>query len=339
MLQNWQNLTRSQLQMLFCRIKPTSSRYLCDFSFKHSFTNDEVRKILNTVNSSSLEELSRFSIAKSRVEKIIGWRSENGKFRELDCLLELDDFGGKILQKFCQSILKEDKKDQISKQKITRMVVPKLSEEARENIESCCSVQIGVDSVSWCRMTLQDEKSPTLVTHWHQRKFNTKNCHVLDLVEMILEVNEMIPDCDAFVLESPVNRPPSLSTSKTQITVNIEQSQILAMITLILSQRENSGVFFLRSYLAARLFGTLVGSERVSSGSTVTHLLENTLPQSTSEDPRGRIICPEDVLTRYRSVDGSDREFMARSLMLSLGFLKLCLIQCPASLAAVNKPK
>uniref|UniRef100_A0A1B0EXZ7 Uncharacterized protein n=1 Tax=Phlebotomus papatasi TaxID=29031 RepID=A0A1B0EXZ7_PHLPP len=275
---------------------------------------------------------------------------KHGQFSSLNEILELDDFGVKVLEKFCQSIVQDSSeagggREAAAVQKTSQILTPKLTEEKRNKVRSLCSVQVGIDSVSWCRMELQDEEDPSIVTHWQYFSLNSKKSHLSDLTQMIMHVNQLIPDTDAFVLETPITRQASPAVNATQIAVNVRQSQIIAMMTLILSLRSqdfNPCVFFLKTYLAARLFGTLVGKERTSSLNTVSQILasgtSNEAPDKKSEiAPKGKIITDPDVLAKYQAADGVQKEYMGRCLMLGVCCLRLSLLKCPTSLSIVNR--
>ncbi|XP_055693085.1 uncharacterized protein LOC129795653 [Lutzomyia longipalpis] len=341
-----QNIFTNHLKVLSCRISMGMCRYYCDFGFKHTYTEDQVRNILKIINSSSQEELARYSIAKFRLQKITSWKQQHGQFESLNEILNLDDFGVKVLDKLCQSIVKDTGKSGVeipTAKKSSQILTPKLSEERRMQIKSLCSVQIGTDSVSWCRLELQDAPSPTLVTHWQYFPLNSKRSHLADLTQRILHVNQMIPSCDAFVLETPITRPTSQSASAVQISVNVQHSQLIAMISVILAQRMQDFdpcVFFIRKYLDARLFGTLVGQERISSLDVVTRILAigNVLNETSNEgDSKAIVQAFPDILTKYNTSEGAEKEYMGRSLMLATCFLRLCILKCPKSLAIVNR--
>lgn len=292
----------------------------------------------------------RYSIAKFRLQRILGWKQQHGQFSSLNEILELDDFGVKILEKFCQSIVQDSSeaggsRESSAVQKTSQILTPKLTVEKRNKVRSLCSVQVGIDSVSWCRVELQEKEDPSVVTHWQYFSLNSKKSHLNDLTQMIMHVNQLIPESDAFVLETPITRQASPAVNATQIAVNVRQSQIIAMMTLILSLRSqdfNSCVFFLKTYLAARLFGTLIGKERTSSLNIVSQILasgtSNEAVDKKSEiAPKGKIISHPDVLAKYQAADGVQKEYMGRCLMLGVCFLRLSLLKCPTSLSIVNR--
>ncbi|XP_059622608.1 uncharacterized protein LOC132265843 [Phlebotomus argentipes] len=286
---------------------------------------------------------SRYAIAKYRLQRIIGWKRRYGKFSSLNEILELDDFGEKILQRFCSSIVQDagqtGKIDVSTVKKSSQILTPKLMEDKRSAIKSCCAVQVGIDSVSWCRLEIQDDETPSLVTHWQFFPLNCKKSHLVDLSSMIEHVNQIIPESDAFVMENPVAKQGSPNVNTTQIAVSVQQSQVIAMMTLILSLRKedhHTCVFFVKNYVPARLFGTLVGQERTSSLHVVSELVSSR-NQSTSVPPKGSITALPGVLANYELADGAEKEYLGRCLMLSVSFLRLCLLKCPVSIAIANR--
>lgn len=79
-----------------------------DLGFKNHYSAIENDKILNAINQRSLQDMRNFNISQLRLDRIIQRREKFGEFRSVEDLLEVEGFGIKILEKFCNSILKAD---------------------------------------------------------------------------------------------------------------------------------------------------------------------------------------------------------------------------------------
>lgn len=71
------------------------------------FTTDEELKILNTINSSSAEELNKYDIKEKDLSKLLLYREKNGKFDTFDDLLLTQNISP--FMKLCKSILKSER--------------------------------------------------------------------------------------------------------------------------------------------------------------------------------------------------------------------------------------
>lgn len=81
-----------------------------DLGFRNHYSPNENEKILSAINQCSPLEMKNFNIAQFRLSKIIQRRENFGEFKSVEELLEIEGFGIKILEKFCDSILKTDLK-------------------------------------------------------------------------------------------------------------------------------------------------------------------------------------------------------------------------------------
>jgi len=106
-------------------------------------------------------------------------------------------------------------------------------------------------------------------------------------------------------------------------------------------------VFFLRSQLPARLFGVLVGAERVSAQTVVLDILSEAQKNSTTESDRGNqtanIYTPinvrRDLVDSYLKRTSVEKESLCSSLLLTIAFMDLVMHQNPCSLKTVSVKK
>lgn len=106
-------------------------------------------------------------------------------------------------------------------------------------------------------------------------------------------------------------------------------------------------VFFLRSQLPARLFGILVGAERVSAQAVVLDILCGAQKNSTTEpsdrnltsDVYTPIRVDKNLTEAYLMRTSVEKESLCWGLLLTLAFMDLIMHQNPQSLRAINSRK
>jgi hypothetical protein len=106
-------------------------------------------------------------------------------------------------------------------------------------------------------------------------------------------------------------------------------------------------VFFLRSQLPARLFGILVGAERVSAQTVVLDILSEAQKNSTTESARrnqtANIYTPinvrQDLMDSYLKRTSIEKESLCSGLLLTIAFMDLVMHQNPYSMKTVNIKK
>lgn len=106
-------------------------------------------------------------------------------------------------------------------------------------------------------------------------------------------------------------------------------------------------VFFLRSQLPARLFGVLVGAERVSAQTVVLEILSEAQKNSTTESARrnqtANIYTPinvsQDLIDSYLKRTSIEKESLCSGLLLTIAFIDLVMHQNPYSMKTVNIKK
>lgn len=83
-----------------------------------------------------------------------------------------------------------------------------------------------------------------------------------------------------------------------------------------------------------RLYGTLVGNERVSTERTVTMLL-NELKERSPKNSHAYV--PEDLQEMFRSQKDLQKDMLGHCLLLSLTFMDLCIYKNQEKVAKLNK--
>ncbi|EDV97282.1 GH16761 [Drosophila grimshawi] len=321
------------------------------------YTEDQQNRILDAINENSAEQLLNYDITKARVSKLNNWKARNGPLRQLDDILYVEGFGLKAATKFYKSLLEPASSRQNSNknQKAARtapFITPPLDEQQRQGIQSSVGVRIGVTSVSWARLELPDTKyAPCVLSHWQHHEVNDKKLHLVELVRRCLYVAHQIPEADCYVLENPqMAQASSNPGSIDQQNVNIQKAQFTAMLSYALMARSIPGetktsLFYLRRFLTARLFNHLVGTERVSSEDTILGMMRtyyNMEEQSVEEDKEQINLCkevqfPSDLRSMYSRMERYQREMLSQAFLLNLAFVRLVLLQDPASIECVSR--
>ena len=133
------------------------------------------------------------------------------------------------------------------------------------------SIHLSMTGITWARFALQRKESngslqvfqmeSVGVTGWGHYLFSEadqkKAMHITDLLQVVLECDARMPEANIYVLESPPNAMKSRSKpTVNQINIKAEQSQLVGLMTAILSKRSNSAekphVFFMTRNLSAR---------------------------------------------------------------------------------------
>jgi transcription elongation factor, mitochondrial len=306
---------------------------------------------------------SSFAISKSRIKKIEAWKSKHGGFKDLNEMLDLDSFGVKVLEKFCHSIVKDEKIAAPKSKSIKRVTAQSLSPAMTSSagVDSCVSLFVAVNTVAWARFQLA-KGQPTAVTDWNYFKLDDKKLTLADLVQMVLLLDKKIPAADVYVFETPLVAQQTAPNSPVQININVQKSQLIATLATILAKRgtesmDTSGglepqqtVFFLKHYLPSRLFRILVGSERVSNETVVSQLLRTHYNVKDSVEPKNNadlqreLDVPGELRNYYAKLGNPDsgdfnREYMGQALLIGLTFIRLCVLGCSDSLAIIENRK
>ena len=152
-------------------------------------------------------------------------------------------------------------------------------------------------------------------------------------------MHNLLPTGDAYIFEDVQTSNQPAQQQITSLSVQLQRSQLSAMMLAILDTtgdpngnpcepRNNHRVHYLRSRTPARLFRTLVGSERVSAQATVMDILgrgSNSVtpvhytPITVEQGLR-------EMFERKRSVE---KEKLCHALLLTMAFMDLVVFQTP----------
>lgn len=281
---------------------------------------------------------SRYDISQNRVKKIYDYRTKKSKFQQLEDCLQLDGFGEKILDKFYDSIL--GNKVKRVERRLASVVSPKLLDEFRTTIRTCCALNVSVNSISWSRIEIESDRQ-FKITEWNHFPIDHKKFQTHELAELALKVSRSIPEADVYLMENPARAPTMMSNvNATTINVNVEKAQLIAMLSALLMNRTTTEIvegfttnlYFVKQFAAAKLFNTFVGNEKTSNNAVVMNLLGedasalgwmNILTDLKMEP----LIVADDVREQFFELGAVEREFIGQSLLLGLTFIKLG-VQC-----------
>ena len=184
----------------------------------------------------------------ARAKKIAVRKQKHGHFTSIEEILELDGFGIKVLEKFCNSVLNFDEssnaikpgtfEDSNTKKKL-QFVTPILSEPLRKTITSCVAFHVDLKYIGWSKVSLSQDET-IYVDEWvcHEIGNEAAKMSLSDLTEILVFLNGLIPTADVYVLESLLapqaqKQPGSL----IQMNLNIQRYQIVAMLSILMASR------------------------------------------------------------------------------------------------------
>lgn len=106
------------------------------------------------------------------------------------------------------------------------------------------SIYIGTTTISWTHFNISKlSDRPTKINNWQYYNFEDKKFHLNDLVNLILHLDTLLPIADLYILESPAvvqntGSSGGPTANPIQINLNIQKSQILAMLSFLLANRK-----------------------------------------------------------------------------------------------------
>lgn len=338
-----------------------------DLGYKNNYNQEEATRILDAVNKFSPKDLKNYNISQMRLNKLLHHRDVQGDFKSIEDLLELEGFGVKVLERFCNSILlsgvkeSEDKTEhegdtvEMSYHKKNSFVTPALLESVRSTIKTVVSFQLDLNFFSWTKICYNPQANDTTcgkyyVEDWQCYEIgdSMKKLKLPDLVKLLDTLKENIPHADVYVIESlPLVQ--SILSSESKIVVNIHKAQLYAMVCAVMSSRKplkeseerTDNVFFLKTFLPSRFYKYLVGNERVASATVIEAIMEyNEKVIPTKADPKiASIDIPLKLKEYWSSSIPVHKEYLGNSLLVGLTFMKLCVEKCNKSIASMKMIK
>ena len=82
-----------------------------------------------------------------------------------------------------------------------------------------------------------------------------------------------------------------------------------------------------------RLYGTLVGNERVSTDQTVEEILR----EASSRKSNSHVFVPENLVNEYRNLKELQKDMLGQCLLLALTFMDICIYKNKESINKLLK--
>lgn len=339
-----------------------------DLGFKNPYSSKDNDKILKVINRRSMLEMRPFNISQMRLNRLVDRREKLGEFRSLQDLLEIEGFGIRILEKFCDSIIQaNDVSQEIQESMLSQKVVkkdsfvsPSLLEVVRNKVNSIVSFHIDLNYFAWAKIVYLPNDTlygKYFIEEWHCHEIENvdKRLNLSTMSRLLVQLIEHIPEADAYIIEamSMVN---TAQGGQAQIMVNVQKAQFYAMLVALMSARRSlnishegaskgfhDNVYFLRSFLPSRLYKYLVGNEKVAAEQVVDLIFEyNEGASHVQEIPKLESInVPSELKDYFKSSTRVQKEYLGNSLLVGLTFMKLCIQRCPKcieTLRVKNKP-
>lgn len=324
----------------------------CSFSdFLYSkYTDGEKNKILQVINDSDTDALSRYDISKSNLKKIIQFRKNNGNLDTPFDIEHIEGISGKSATKFFNSILNGQLKEKDISNKIKgQFLHPNLSQSAIENCKSVLSVYVTVNSVCWTQINKENYE----VVEWKYYSIDypeSRRLLITDILNIAWSITQKLPLADIYVMKAEATTLRASGSDPNNpkvLAINLQKSQMVSMLVALITARSNQeigeesegddlkqNVYFLRPTLPYRLYGTLVGNEKVSTEQTIEMLLNGLSDKSSS---RSHAYVPQYLQEMYRSQRDLQKDMLGHCLLLSLTFMDLCIYKNKERIAKLVK--
>ncbi|XP_039755904.1 uncharacterized protein LOC120630693 [Pararge aegeria] len=311
---------------------------------ENKYSESQKEKILQVINEDDISLLSRYDITKARLKKFTSWVKKNGNLKTLSNLKEVEGFTEKTAEKLFNSIIlgPQEKVQNLSTKIKGQILYPHLNEALRQSCKSVLAVYITVNSVCW---TLID-KDNYEVQEWryyHIDYPDSKKMQITNILDIAWDVTRKLPNADIYVMKA---EPTSLRAAGSDpnnpkvLGVNLQKSQLIAMIVALISVKNNfyadrgneetessdnlelkQKVYFLRPTLPFRLYGTLVGNERVSTDQTVETLLQ----EVKTRESKSQVHVPDNLVAMFRNQKELQKDMLGQCLLLALTFMDVCI--------------
>ncbi|CAH0584494.1 unnamed protein product [Chrysodeixis includens] len=316
------------------------------------YNDVEREKILQVINDPDITNLSSYEVSKANIKNFSQWKSSNGKLKTLSDIEYVEGFSEKSAKKLFNSILGGPNKPKKVANKIKGQILqPALSESVRKECKSVLTVYITVNSVSWTFI----DRSNYEVKEWKYHSIDYpdgKKFQITDILDIAWRVTRQLPEADIYVMKAEATTLRAAGSDPNNpkvIAVNLQKAQMVAMIVALINSRSHTEdleseegvedalkqrVYFLRPTLPYRLYGTLVGNERVSTDQTVEILLRELGGISPNQS---HAYIPEPLQSMFRSQKDLQKDMLGHCLLLSLTFMDLCVYRNQERVAKLNK--
>ncbi|CAG4946645.1 unnamed protein product [Parnassius apollo] len=335
------SVTNKKFLISSCKTCRSFSFTKCFYSqeIENKYSEAQKQKILQIVNDGDLDILSRYDVAKTRLKKLSEWVNKYGKLNKISDLETIDGFTEKTVKKFYNSIIDGAPKNLSHKIK-GRILHPILTETVKQNCRLVLSVYVTVNCVCW---TLID-RDKYAVAEWkyHGIEYpDSKRFPITDILGIAWQITNNLPNADIYVMKAEatsLRAGGSDPNNPKVIAFNIQKAQMIAIIVALINAKHNNinvcptkeepvsnlnqRVYFLRSSLPYRLYGTLVGNERVSTDQTVEMLLDKA---KEIHSDNSHVHVPDNLTSMYRSQKELQKDMLGHCLLLAITFMDLCI--------------
>uniref|UniRef100_A0A2A4K9L3 Transcription elongation factor, mitochondrial n=1 Tax=Heliothis virescens TaxID=7102 RepID=A0A2A4K9L3_HELVI len=342
--------TKSAL-CLSCRMSVVPRKYFSE-GLDSKYNETEREKILQVINNPDPSSLSSYEVSKSNIKKFSQWRTSNGEMKSLSDLEYVEGFSERTAKKLFNSILSGPSEKKAGSKIKGQILHPNLTANVIKECNSVLSVYITVNSVSW---TLID-KSSYEVQDWKYQGIDYpegKKFQITDILDIAWRVTQQLPIADIYVMKAEATSLRAAGSDPNNpkvLAVNLQKAQMVAMIVALINARsqgmeqsndganEDDGlkqkVYFLRPTLPYRLYGTLVGNERVSTDQIVEMLLRDLTEKSPNNS---HAYIPESLQSMFRAQKDLEKDMLGHCLLLSLTFMDLCIYKNQERITKLNK--
>ncbi|KAG6452692.1 uncharacterized protein LOC115445179 [Manduca sexta] len=309
-------------------------------NLEQKYSEEQREKLLEIINSEN-DVLSRYDIAKTRLKKISQWKSNNGLLQSLADVEMMEGFSERITKKMFDSILAGpiQEEHRLSNKIKGQILYPNLSNKVVKDCKTVLTVYITVNSVCW---TLID-KDNYEIKEWKYYGIDYpegKKFQITDILNIAWRITHQLPTADIYVMKAEATTLRASGSDPNNpkvLAVNLQKAQMVAMIVALINARSNlegegedsssnekcleHKVYFLRPTLPYRLYGTLVGNERVSTDQTVEMLLR----EDNGGSKNKRAYVPEKLKEMFRMQKDLQKDMLGHCFLLSITFMDLCI--------------
>ncbi|XP_050302134.1 transcription elongation factor, mitochondrial isoform X2 [Anthonomus grandis grandis] len=257
----------------------TISATLADY--KIQFSEGTGQKILDTMNKSSPDDLSKYKISNVNIKNLIDWKKERGPFKTLSDPLEVDGFDVQLLLEFYKSMgsikVTQSKRKSHGSGNEKHLIRPELKPNLISSLQSAVAIHLESIGIGWVRL---DRSSK--VTHWNCEQFSSlpDKMWPVDTFNLAVSLLKKTPPSDVYIFEKSNSLSPQSKTKPLMVSSHSQHLELLSMLMALLNSSSihnpesnlinnpptiENKVFYLKNKMTARLFGTLIGSERVSA--------------------------------------------------------------------------
>lgn len=345
--------------MTFCRIYAGVSNFVRCFCSKNvsDYKNGkQSARILKVLNDSNPEELSKYNVSLVHIQKLVNWKSQRGPFKNFNDILGIEGFEENTLKEICQSITcSYDARDVQSPQariskRIKNLVTPEMHIKTLSTLKSVVAIHLEPIGIGWARL----DKQNNAVTSWTCDDFGSLPPKVIpvDTFNLAINILRKTPPGDVYIFETINNLAPQAQAKQTSLATYNQKIELISMLLALINtsvihntslqklgdddrlQTIDNRVFFLRSNIPARLFGTLIGSERVSSVTAINRLLKADLLDSHL--PYTPVLFDGTLKKTFFNQTSTKKELLAQALMLGVSFMDLYIRKKLQSCDALN---